>query len=95
MTDPTVVVPLTSQLRLAFTAYWSNESPSTEIFYMSPPHDNFSGEHIVSLESQVVTLLETFARDELVHVIFIASQVIEMSADDITNAQWRMLPPLA
>ncbi len=78
-------------LRVVFTAYWQDASPSSEVFFLQN-RSHVDLKCIAMLEQIVTTLLSTWSTTALVGVVYIGQNEIELSEDDINQIGWRMIP---
>lgn len=78
--------------RLVFTAYWTDTSPSTEVFYARRHGIFFTYKGISALEDYAFQLLQAHATDsELDGVIYTGGVPIELDPDDVTAIGWRLV----
>jgi hypothetical protein len=81
----------TLHMRLAFTAYWIDTDPSTEIFYFPNQPLNFSVETIAVLQNELLTLMQTWHSNRVHNLIYIAYGGVEMTASDVSEAGWHVI----
>ena len=78
-------------LRVVFTAYWQNASPSAEVFYMDSSDRNFGLHRIKHLETDAAALLQGHSGNTLVGVVYVGHSTIELSHVDIQDIDWRFI----
>jgi hypothetical protein len=76
-------------LRLAFTVYWENASPATEIFY-SPNDFPDTLDGIYHIENLVMQLLQDNENVTPLKVIFIAKTRVELSPAELATFDWKI-----
>jgi hypothetical protein len=77
--------------RVVFTAYWTDASPSTEVFYFHNQALQLSVSTVSELQSELLTLMQTWHGSRIHSLVFITFTSIVMTADDVMEAGWHVI----
>lgn len=81
-------------VRLAFTAYWADSSPSAEIFYIPECTLQLTSKDVKSLEAEALGMMQDWFGDRAIRMIYLGSGCVEMTAEDIADAGWYVFQPM-
>jgi hypothetical protein len=84
-----------THLRMVFTVYWQTANPSTEMIYLAaPPAESLPLRIIAAAEAEVLAMVTAHAEPGAVplQAIYIADRAVDMSPEEVTAADWRVMP---
>jgi hypothetical protein len=81
-------------LRVMFTAYWDDESPSTELFYLVVPPTSVNLAGIAKLEAAILSVLKAHTQSRAQRLIYLGNTQIDVTEAEINALTWRIVPGL-